>query len=114
MTRLTNDEIKTVLKEALEYGKEKELEFSFTSPGWIDEKFLNHYKMVVPSCGACLSNMAISPDGLVIPCQSWLSGDNFGNIIDLKWKDIWNNKKCKQIRQTAMKTSQQCLLKEGK
>ena len=114
MTRLSNEEIKNVLKEALEYGKEKELEFSFTSPGWIDEKFLNKYKMVVPSCGACLSNMAISPDGLVIPCQSWLSGDNFGRIIDLKWKDIWNNKKCKEIRKEAMKTSQKCLLWDGK
>ena len=114
MTRLTTDEIKNVLKEALEYGKDKELEFSFTSPGWIDEKFLKRYKMVVPSCGACLSNMAITPDGLVIPCQSWLGGENFGSILDLKWKDIWNNKACKNIRKEAMKTSEKCLLWDGK
>ena len=37
-----------------------------------------------------------------------------GRIIDLKWKDIWNNKKCKEIRKEAMKTSQKCLLWDGK
>ena len=67
-------------------------------------------KMVTPSCGACLSNMAIAPNGDVIPCQSWLFEDGFGNILDVEWKKIWNHKKCKKRRKFSSKNSQVCPL----
>ena len=70
--------------------------------------------MQIPSCGACLSNMAISPNGNVIPCQSWLKGDVLGNILTDDWKKIWNKKRTKEIRKQAMKNEEVCLLKEGK
>ncbi len=49
--------------------------------GWIAQEKLQELGLDVPSCGACLSNMAVTPDGKVVPCQSWLSGENFG-----KWE----------------------------
>ena len=70
--------------------------------------------MVVPSCGACLSNMAIAPNGDVIPCQSWLNGLTLGNILTTPWKKIWNSKECKRVRKTASLEEQRCLLKEEK
>ena len=43
------------------------MEMDFTSPGWLKEETLRSLGLtLVPSCGACLSNMAIAPDGGVI------------------------------------------------
>ena len=110
--KLSKEEITDALVKAVEYAKENELEIAFTSPGWIDDSVLKKYNMVVPSCGACLSNMAISTSGDVIPCQSWLKGDTFGNINEEKWDKIWNNKKCVMIRKKAIKEKEVCLLQE--
>lgn len=111
-TRLEREEITDILIKAVEYAKEKELEITFTSPGWIEEEVLKKYQIVVPSCGACLSNMAISPSGDVIPCQSWLNEESLGNILTTPWKKIWTDKRTKEIRKQAMQNEQVCLLKE--
>lgn len=109
---LTKKEITAIVKEAHDYAREKGMEVSFTSPGWIAAKTLKEMQMVVPSCGACLSNMAIAPNGDVIPCQSWLGGFTLGNIRLDPWKKIWNSQACKAIRHRAEKEGQVCLLKE--
>ena len=92
---------------------EVNLDIAFTSPGWIDEKNLKKMKMVVPSCGACLSNMSIAPNGDIIPCQSWLNGTSLGNILKDEFKEVWNGEMCKKIRKKASLEEQICLLKEG-
>lgn len=114
-TQLSEKEITKVMEEACKYAEKQEMELSFTSPGWIKEESLRELKLDIPSCGACLSNMAISPNGNVVPCQSWL-GENasLGNILDTKWNKIWNSKKCKQIRENSVKTSFTCPLRGGK
>lgn len=111
--RLSKDEITAIVKEAHDYAFSKDMEVSFTSPGWIEEADLKALKMVVPSCGACLSNMAIAPNGDVIPCQSWLNGVRLGNMLTDKWEAIWNSPECKGIRKRSAKEEQVCLLKEG-
>lgn len=58
--------------------------------------------------------MAIAPNGEVVPCQSWLMKESsLGNILTDKWKDIWNNKKCKKIRRYSTLSTGKCPLKEG-
>ena len=75
------------------------MEMDFTSPGLISKEKLESLSLNVPTCGAALSNMAISPDGRVIPCQSWLKdGAALGNILTDRFSDIWNNKKCQALR----------------
>ena len=101
------------LDEALEFARSNELDIQFTSPGVLDEIELAKRNLIVPSCGAGVSNMAILPNGVVIPCQSWLKGEELGSIIDLKWKNIWNNKTCKKIRKKATKEINVCLLRGG-
>ncbi|MCQ2520113.1 MAG: radical SAM protein [Lachnospiraceae bacterium] len=96
--QLTNDEIKEILAEATEYAYANGMEISFTSPGWVDEGFCKAHGLTTPNCGACLSNMAITPGGNVVPCQSWLSGDKLGNFLDDSWDEIWNNETCKERR----------------
>lgn len=113
-TQLSEEEITKALEDACKYAEKQEMELSFTSPGWISEEKLKELKLDIPSCGACLSNMAISPDGNVMPCQSWLGKDaSLGNILETKWSKIWNNPKCKKIRASSSKTSYICPLRGG-
>lgn len=114
-TQLSEKEITKIMKDACKYAEKEEMELSFTSPGWIKEEDLKNMKLDIPSCGACLSNMAISPDGNVVPCQSWLGkGASLGNILEVKWKNIWNSNECKKIRKASAKTSHICPLRGGK
>ena len=110
ITKLSKEEITTIINGAYAHCKKNDLELSFTSPGWIDEVDLTKMKMITPSCGAGLSNMAIAPNGEVIPCQSWLFEDGFGNILENDWKKIWNHPNCKKRRAFSAKNSQVCPL----
>lgn len=114
-TQLSTEEITKALEEACKYAEEQEMELSFTSPGWISEDNLRKLKLDIPACGACLSNMAVSPDGNVMPCQSWLGeGASLGNILNTKWDSIWNSANCKKIRTNSSKSSFTCPLRGGK
>jgi len=114
-TQLSEKEITEVLEKAAAFAKESGMEISFTSPGWIKEEKLRELNLDIPSCGACLSNMAICPDGNVVPCQSWL-GENasLGNILTTKWKTIWNSKRCRDIRRNSCTSCGVCPLRGGK
>ena len=92
--QLSKEEIKQVLKDAVEYCFANGMEISFTSPGWIEEEFFTELGIMTPSCGACLSNMAVTPGGNVVPCQSWLSDGILGNMLTDDWSTIWNSKEC--------------------
>ncbi len=50
----------------------------------------------IKQCTACALNMAIEPDGSVLPCQSYYRP--VGNILTDDWQRIWNNDLCKSIR----------------
>ena len=113
-TQLSTSEISKIMEDACKYAEDAEMELSFTSPGWIKEDVLKKLKLDIPTCGACLSNMAIAPDGNVVPCQSWLGKDSsLGNILDKKWSKIWNNNKCKKIRKKSSKSTFACPLRGG-
>ncbi len=97
--QLSNDEIKDILQQAIDYAYANGMEISFTSPGWIDdEEFFEKNGIATPTCGACLSNMAITPGGNVVPCQSWLTDANLGNFLDDDWEKIWYSGKCENRR----------------
>lgn len=114
-TMLTKEELTLILTDAFVFCKENQMEISFTSPGWIDEKTLKAIGFTsIPTCGACLSNMAITPDGKVVPCQSWLSGKVFGDMLATPWKSIWNHPGCREIRARSAKMEQICQLRQSK
>ena len=106
---INSNELFEIVKEAKHFCEENHMEIDFTSPGLIDEEKLAGLNMNVPMCGACLSNMAIAPDGSVIPCQSWLSEDgSLGNILTDSFGDIWNNEKCTMLRNMSEKEAKCC------
>ena len=113
-TRLTEEQLTDVLRRAVTVAEELEMEMDFTSPGWLKEETLRSLGLtLVPSCGACLSNMAIAPDGGVIPCQSWLSSQPLGNMLTDDWDKIWQSQRCAAIRAKSAKMEQLCQLLQG-
>lgn len=96
---LTSDALYDIVRKAKAFCDENGMEMDFTSPGLIEKEKLEELSLNVPSCGAALSNMAIAPDGRVVPCQSWLSGDaDLGNILTDRFDTIWNRPFCKKLR----------------
>ena len=113
-TRLTEEQLTDVLRRAVTAAEELGMEMDFTSPGWLKEETLRSLGLtLVPSCGACLSNMAIAPDGGVIPCQSWLSSQPLGNMLTDDWDKIWQSQRCAAIRAKSAKMEQLCQLLQG-
>lgn len=109
--QLSNDEIKAILKDAVEYAYANDMEISFTSPGWVEAEFCEELGITVPTCGACLSNMAVTPGGNVVPCQSWLSEDILGNMLTDTWDTIWDSEKCAERREYSAKMLGKCPLR---
>ena len=111
---LDAESLYNAVKDGVLFCFKNGMEINFTSPGLIDKGRLEKLRLNVPECGACLSNMAISPDGTVIPCQSWLNGKkNLGNILYDDWKKIWNNEICKKLRNADDNTALNCPFRTG-
>lgn len=102
------------VKQAKKFCDEHGMEIDFTSPGLIEKEKLEELGMNVPACGAALSNMAIAPDGTVIPCQSWLGSDaSLGNILTDRFSDIWEHRKCKELRNMTDSEALSCPFRKG-
>ncbi len=113
-TRLSAEELTEILQSAVAAAHELSMELDFTSPGWLPEQTLRALGLhLIPSCGACLSNMAIAPDGTVIPCQSWLGGTALGSILTDDWPAIWDGEACRAIRAESAKMEHICQLQTG-
>ena len=107
-------ELTDILRTAVETAHSLGMELDFTSPGWLPEETLRSLGLqLIPSCGACLSNMAVTPDGTVVPCQSWLGGVTLGNVLTDPWEKIWTNPQCAAIRAESAKMEHLCQLQAG-
>ena len=106
---LSEEELFEILEAAKEYCDSNGLEIDFTSPGLVSAERLQSIGMKVPMCGAALSNMAVCPDGTVVPCQSWLDEESgLGNILTDDFSKIWNNKKCTELRNMSEEEALLC------
>lgn len=108
---LKAEELLEVLRLAHETAASLGLDLTFTSPGWLTSDQLAGIGLSSPICGACLSNMAVMPNGAVTACQSWLdSPEGFGNLLTTPWNEIWNNSVCRQMRESE---PENCPLQEN-
>ncbi len=106
---LSAGELLESVRAAKAFCDAHEMEIDFTSPGLIGVEELETLGMHVPMCGACLSNMAIAPDGTVVPCQSWLGADaSLGNILTDPFKRIWNHPQCRRLRNMSEEQALSC------
>lgn len=112
--QMTSEELYEVLEAATKYCHENGMEISFTSPGLVPEEKLRKIGLDVPTCGACMSNMAVAPNGDVVPCQSWLDVNAYlGNMLKDPWKRIWNAPLAISTRKFSAKVDPKCPLRQG-
>ncbi len=106
---LTPKELGAILREAKDFCDGHSMEMDFTSPGLVPEAILDDLGLHTPTCGAALSNMAIAPDGTVVPCQSWLSsGADLGHILRDPWRTIWKHKSAVGLRRMSEQEALAC------
>lgn len=94
---ISEKELKKILIQGNKYAQNKGIEFNWFLPTCY--KNLNPIKLGFGQrcCSACSVNMMVSPNGDVLPCQSW-THEKLGNILEDEWKSIWNNKLSQKIR----------------
>ena len=109
--QLSGGELERILREAVAYCHENGMEIAFTSPGWIPQSVFDELGIPSPSCGACLSNMAVTPGGNVVPCQSWLSDKPLGNMLKDDWKTVWESEACAARRAYSSEMTGECPLR---
>jgi radical SAM protein with 4Fe4S-binding SPASM domain len=74
------------------------MEFTWYTPTEYCEVNPLQLDLGIKSCSACRINMAIEPDGTVIPCQSYTIAP-LGNILRDSWDKIWNHPVCQKVRE---------------
>ena len=109
--QLSSEELEQILREAVAYCHENGMEIAFTSPGWIEQSVFDELNIPSPTCGACLSNMAITPGGNVVPCQSWLSDVPLGSMLKDSWESIWESNACVTCRNHSSEMKGDCPLR---
>lgn len=109
--QLESGELEQILRQAVAYCHQNGMEIAFTSPGWLDGQVFEELNIPSPSCGACLSNMAVTPGGNVVPCQSWLSDPPLGNMLTDDWNNIWDSETCQNRRAFSAQLTGECPLR---
>ena len=96
---LEEAELEAVLRKALEISNELKLEFNWFTPTCYLKFNPLDLGLGPKSCSACITNMAVRPDGVVAPCQSWLHDEGLGNILTAPWEQIFNHPLARRIRE---------------
>ncbi len=93
---LEESSLEPVLTRIRDKARQLGMEFTWYTPTQYCELNPLELELGIKSCSACRINMAIEPDGTVIPCQSYFIP--LGNILRDEWKKIWQNPTCLKIR----------------
>jgi radical SAM protein with 4Fe4S-binding SPASM domain len=91
------DEVCEILKKLKAIAVESGINMIWYSPTPYCEFNPVNQGFGIKQCTACSINMAVEPDGTVLPCQSYY--EPLGNILTDPWEKIWNNSLCKEIRE---------------
>jgi radical SAM protein with 4Fe4S-binding SPASM domain len=102
------EELKAGLSKALEAAKTVGTKLEWYSPTCYKQFNPLDLGFGAKACSAAQYNMTIEPDGMVIPCQSWLN-DKVGNILKDLWPSIWNHPVSTGLREkTYLKDREEC------
>ncbi|MGA1821513.1 MAG: radical SAM protein [Thermoplasmatota archaeon] len=99
------EELQDILKEGRDKGRLEGFEFRWYTPTPYCLMNPMELDLGLKQCTACKLNMAVEPDGSVLPCQSYY--EPLGNILKDDFDKIWNHKVCRRIR-TGKFTPKKC------
>ena len=90
------DELKPLLTKIHDKAQKLNLKFLWYTPTQYCRLDPVQLGLGVKSCTAAMINMCVDPNGDVYPCQSYF--ESLGNILEVKWTQIWNNPLAVKIR----------------
>ncbi len=90
------DELKVLLSRVVAIAREDGVNLVWYTPTPYCELSPLELGLGIKQCTACSINMAIEPDGSVLPCQSYY--ESLGNILTERWPRIWDADLCRRIR----------------
>jgi radical SAM protein with 4Fe4S-binding SPASM domain len=93
---ITFEELASALKRLKSIAGEKDINMIWYAPTPYCEFNPVNFGLGIKQCTACSINMAMEPDGTVIPCQSYYQP--LGKALD-DWDKIWNHELCLKIRE---------------
>ncbi|UCF08916.1 MAG: radical SAM protein [Thermoplasmata archaeon] len=93
---VTLDELQPVLDEAMNTAREKGISLIWYTPTPYCELNPVNMGLGIRQCTACMINLAVEPNGDVLPCQSYY--ETLGNMLSDGWEDIWHHELCEKIR----------------
>jgi radical SAM protein with 4Fe4S-binding SPASM domain len=93
---VTYEELDGLLKQVVAITEEAGVNLVWFTPTPYCELNPLSYGLGIKQCTACSLNMAVEPDGSVLPCQSYY--EPLGNIRKDEWSVIWDHQLCKGIR----------------
>jgi radical SAM protein with 4Fe4S-binding SPASM domain len=93
---VTLDELSSLLPQVKELAENKKLNLVWYTPTPYCELNPVNMDLGIKQCTACTINMALEPNGDVLPCQSYY--EPLGNILADPWEDIWNRPLCSDFR----------------
>lgn len=94
---ITYEELTLVLSKLKSLAAENDINLVWYSPTPYCEFNPINFGLGIKQCTACSINMAVEPDGTVLPCQSYY--EPLGNILKDDWDKIWDHKLCTKIRE---------------
>ncbi len=94
---LTYEELEKLLFDINVETMDRNMNFTWYSPTLYCDLNPVNLGLGIKQCTACSINMAVEPDGTVLPCQSYYK--ELGNILEDPWIDIWEHSLCKKIRE---------------
>jgi radical SAM protein with 4Fe4S-binding SPASM domain len=93
---VTYEELSSVLVKLKSIAAENEVHMIWYTPTPYHEMNPVNMGLGIKQCTACSLNMAVEPDGSVLPCQSYYQP--LGNILTDPWEKIWDHDLCMRIR----------------
>ena len=95
-TSITYEELESLMLKAIAIAQETGVKLIWYTPTPYCNFNPINFGLGIKQCTACSLNMAIEPDGTVLPCQSYYQP--LGNILSDPWDRIWNHELCKRLR----------------
>ncbi|UCC92707.1 MAG: radical SAM protein [Thermoplasmata archaeon] len=94
---VTYEELDGLLQRVVAIAEEADVNLVWFTPTPYCELNPLSYGLGIKQCTACSLNMAMEPDGSVLPCQSYY--EPLGNFRKDPWNSIWDHALCKGIRE---------------
>jgi radical SAM protein with 4Fe4S-binding SPASM domain len=93
---IPEEDLNEIITDVLAEASEHNMRLIWYSPTMYCKFNPSQYGLGPKRCSAAYSSLAIEPNGIVLPCQSYY--EPLGNILKDSWRSIWDHRLAKALR----------------